>query len=266
MERLDAETIRRDLAGIGLARGDRVVVHSSLRALGRVEGGAETAVDALLGVLGPQGTLVVPAFNYRPGPTGAVDLATMPGATGALAEAARGRADAHRSDHPTHSVVAIGADATALVANHCAGRAMGPGSPLGRLAAEGGGGGVLLLGVGHTSNTTVHVGEEHAGVPKPPPPEGLPTVAVRTVDGRALHCTLDTSPSCSAAFGAVEAALRERGAITDGLVGAALSQYMRGQAVIDAVRALVRRRGDALLCSRPSCGPCARSRAALNEV
>ena len=140
---------------------------------------------------------------------------------------------------------------------------MGVTSPLGRLARSGGK--VLLIGVNHTSNSTVHVGEEAAGSHKPLPPEGLPAVLVRRTDGRVANCTLDTSPSCSAAFGAVEAALRQAGAIRDGLVGNAMSQLMTGRSVLDAVAAMLARNPHALLCNRPSCGPCSRSRSDHKE-
>ena len=45
----------RDLAAMGLQQGDLLYVHSSLRALGFVEGGADTVIDALLEMVGPQG-------------------------------------------------------------------------------------------------------------------------------------------------------------------------------------------------------------------
>ena len=54
---------------IGLEGGDSVVVHSSLRSLGRVEGGPDTVIDALLDAVGSTGNLMFPTFNYsRPVP------------------------------------------------------------------------------------------------------------------------------------------------------------------------------------------------------
>jgi aminoglycoside 3-N-acetyltransferase len=50
------------LRRLGLARGDAVEVHSSLSSLGWVEGGAAAVVDALMGVVGEEGTLVMPAY------------------------------------------------------------------------------------------------------------------------------------------------------------------------------------------------------------
>ena len=52
-----------DLIALGIEPGVTVMMHSSLSALGPVEGGPEAVVDALLEVIGPDGTLLVPAFR-----------------------------------------------------------------------------------------------------------------------------------------------------------------------------------------------------------
>ena len=229
---------------IGLRPGDRVVVHSSLRAVGV---GAEELIDELLAAVGPSGLVAMPTFTY--------DNASLapdtPSRTGALAEAFRLRPAALRSAHPTYSVAAIGAGAAELLEGHERVGATAVGSPLDRLAAAGGL--VLLLGVGQTSNTTVHVGEFHAeapylGIPFDP---GWPT-----------HGD-DRFPGCSRAFGVLERPLRERGAIRDGKVGNALAQLVRGDAVIESTVELLRADPAALLCTDPECYRCSRARAAL---
>jgi len=53
----------RDLRALGVAAGQVLMVHSSLSSLGRVLGGAPAVVRALLAALGPNGTLVMPAFS-----------------------------------------------------------------------------------------------------------------------------------------------------------------------------------------------------------
>jgi aminoglycoside 3-N-acetyltransferase len=258
---LQFDELRRHLVACGLRSGDQVVVHSSLRALGRVAGGADTVVDALLDVIGQEGCLVAPAFSYRVATDGITDLAMTHARTGAVPEAMRQRPGCIRSDHPTHSVVALGAGAEDLLVDHVTGRTMGPQSPLGKLASADGR--ILLLGVGHTSNTMIHIAEEMAGLPKPPPPEGSPTVNVRAADGRTLSCALDSSPSCSAAFGAIEAPLRSGSFIRDGRVGEALCQFMSAKDVLGVAIQLMKSRPDALLCTRENCGPCQRTRTAL---
>jgi aminoglycoside 3-N-acetyltransferase len=229
---------------IGLRLGDRVVVHSSLRAVGL---DAEELIDELLAAVGPSGVVVMPTFTYD-NETFAPDT---PGRTGALAEAFRRRPAALRSAHPTYSLAAIGAAAAELFDGHERVGATAVDSPLDRLAAAGGL--VLLLGVGHTSNTTVHVGEFHAdasylGIPFDP---AWPTHGY------------DRFPGCSRAFGVLERPLRERGAIRDEKVGNALAQLVPGSAVIDATIELLRADPAALLCTDPACYRCSRARAAL---
>ena len=57
------QSLGSDLSALGLAPGDVVLVHSSTRSLGFVAGGSQAAVQALLDVLGPGGTLVVPTHT-----------------------------------------------------------------------------------------------------------------------------------------------------------------------------------------------------------
>lgn len=229
---------------IGLDPGDCVVVHSSLRAVALE---AEELIDELLAAVGPGGLVAMPTFTYD----NETFDADTPGRTGALAEAFRRRPDAVRSAHPTYSLAAVGAGAAELLAGHERVGATAVGSPLDRLAAAGGL--VLLLGVGQTANTTVHVGEFHAeasylGIPFDPtwPTHGY-----------------DRFPGCSRAFGVLERPLRERAAIRDGKVGNALAQLVPGSAVIDATVELLHADPAALLCTDPDCYRCSRARAAL---
>src|SRR5262249_26121878 len=53
-----------DLRNIGLYEGASVLVHSSLRAVGPIEGGVATLVRAFQEALGPEGTLIVPTFTF----------------------------------------------------------------------------------------------------------------------------------------------------------------------------------------------------------
>jgi aminoglycoside 3-N-acetyltransferase len=229
---------------IGLRSGDAVVVHASLRAVGL---DADEVIDALLEAVGPDGLVVMPAFTYD-NESYAPDL---PVRTGTLAEVFRRRPDARRSAHPTYSVAAAGSGAGELLEGHERAGATGTDSPLGRLAASGGH--VLLLGVGHTANTTVHVGEFEADAPYLDIPfdPGWPTHGA------------DRFPGCSRAFGAIERPLRERGAIRDGRVGRAVAQLVPGAAVIEATVELLRADPAALLCTDPGCYRCSRARARL---
>ena len=170
-----------DLAALGLSTGDIVLVHSSMKAVGWVPGGRVAVVQALLDVLGPDGTLVVPAqtgansdprlWTNPPVPAEwwpvirehmpAFEPAITPSlGIGAVAEAVRTWPGAVRSDHPHTSFAAVGARAAALMARHDLASQLGEGSPL--RALEDAGARVLLLGVGFDACTAFHLGEYRA--------------------------------------------------------------------------------------------------------
>ncbi len=109
------------LRSLGIGDGDTVFFHSSLRSLGRVEGGADTVIDSFLDTVGPTGTVVAPTFTLldRVGPFGSwYDHHASPSTVGAVTEALRCRIDAVRSFHPIHSVAAIGRQKHELTAPH----------------------------------------------------------------------------------------------------------------------------------------------------
>ena len=251
-----------EFRAIGLEAGDSVIVHSSMRKLGTVEGGADTVIDALLDAIGPGGNLMLPTFNY----TGALpepyyDLAGTPCRTGIIPETGRKRRDAVRSLHPTHSVAVIGPDAEELTRDHLKYRAFGIGSPIDRLLQRGGK--VLLIGVDNRSNSAVHVAEEYAKIPKPSPDDTLPFIKILTPDGDVVSHQLDTSPSCSLGFNGVEWALRRHGEIRDYRIGGALCHLMRGADVVKRACELIAEKADILLCTSPTCAKCMATREAL---
>jgi len=258
---IDQAELERQFRGIGLQTGDKVVVHSSLRSIGRVEGGAPTVVRALLSVLGPEGLLVAPTFNFR---EPRFDPDATPSRMGVISETVRTWPGAVRSWQPTHTVAAIGPGAEALTAgHHLVGGGLSIDSPLDRLAAQGGW--VLLLGVGHNRNSTIHVGEAQAGVPHlhvPYGPDGATSVPI-SVKGETIKVALREFPGCSEAFGAVEGELRRRGHIRDRMVGGASMQLMRGADLIRTVVDLLRDDPTILLCTSTACSRCPGARAML---
>ena len=249
---------------LGLSRGDSVLVHSACSSLGPVEGRADTILDALLAVLGPGGNLMLPTFNYtRPLPEPHFDPLLTPARTGILPELGRKRPGAVRSLHPTHSVAVIGPDAESLTRDHLKVRAFGVGSPIDRIAERGGK--VLLIGVGHTSNSVVHIAEEYAELPKVSSYDPLPYIKLLLPDGRVIEHLLDTSPSCSLGFGGVEYALRRHAEIRDGRLGSGRLQLMAGRDVIRRAVDMMGEKADVLLCTREGCKPCAGARKRLRE-
>ena len=177
-----------DLHRLGVRPGDTLLVHSSLRSLGFVVGGAAAVVQALLAAVGPDDTVVVPTFNANnsdpsrwaltrgqpvpqerwPAIRGQLppfDPAVTPSdRMGAISEAVRTWPGAVRSQHPQTSFAAVGADAPALMADHPLDCHLGPASPLGRLAEKGAK--VLLLGVSFAVCSGFHLAEYQ--LPNPP--------------------------------------------------------------------------------------------------
>ena len=116
---LTRQNIAEALTALGLAPGAVVFMHSSLSSLGEVEGGADTVVDAILDVLGPDGTLAVPTYcsiNRRRKQT--YDPDTTPSEVGQITNTLRSRPEAFRSPHIWQSMSAIGKRAEEMMSVH----------------------------------------------------------------------------------------------------------------------------------------------------
>ena len=165
------DVTRRELVAglrrLGLKPGDGVMVHSSLSSFGRVDRGPATVIEALMEVLTPAGTLMMPSFNHGrafvEGAPGYFDPRTTPTTNGAIPETFWRMPGVCRSLHPTHSFAAWGKHARRYTERHHRTLTCGPDSPLGLLGREGGYG--LLLGVGYSANTYHHVVEMTTGAP-----------------------------------------------------------------------------------------------------
>jgi len=155
------QQISQELRSLGVREGGVLLVHSSLSALGHVDGGPETVVQALLDALGPEGTLLMPALSYitvtRRVPT--FDVRYTPSCIGAIPEYFRTRPGTRRSVHPTHSVCAVGPMTGALLDDHpLDDTPCGPHSPFHKLRDVGGQ--LLMLGCGLRPNTSMHAIEQ----------------------------------------------------------------------------------------------------------
>jgi aminoglycoside N3'-acetyltransferase len=163
--------LAQDLARLGIAPGDTVFLHSSLKSLGYVEGGASSVIAALQDAVGPEGTLLVPTYYLPAGTVKATcelegyvfDPRSHGTNMGRLPETFLAEAATHRSVHPTHSVSAWGRYAAYLTeAHHLAPSIFGEGSPWQRFVGIEGAK-VLGLGVSMGPVTFYHVVEDALG-------------------------------------------------------------------------------------------------------
>lgn len=168
------------IRALGVGAGDIVLVHSSLRALGLMENRAAGLAEALLEVLGPSGTLVVPTFTQENSRTSRAHLQQMagfdaqqivefeaampvfdpestPSSTGAFGEYVRHLPGALRSTHPQTSYAAVGPLAEAITGFHALESHHGEQSPLARLYEFDAW--TLLVGVGFEACSAFHLAE-----------------------------------------------------------------------------------------------------------
>lgn len=91
---------------------DTIVVHTSYKSLGGVEGGADTVIDVMQELMGKNGTVLFPAFNFQSWTeTHYFDVLETPSKMGMITEMARLRPNAKRTPHPIYSFSALGARA-----------------------------------------------------------------------------------------------------------------------------------------------------------
>ena len=92
----------------GIETGDTLLVHSSYKSFGGVDGGPQAVIDALLEVLTPEGTLIMPTFNFNFNKGEPWDVRTTPSQMGILTELVRLDSRAKRVFHPFYSFAIIG--------------------------------------------------------------------------------------------------------------------------------------------------------------
>jgi aminoglycoside 3-N-acetyltransferase len=245
-----ARSLERDLRGLGVPEGGLVLTHSSLSALGWVAGGPEAVVAALLATLGPAGTLVVPSFStdrtdpsrwqHPPVPeewwpviraeTPPYDpRLTATRKMGAIADCVLRHPDVRRSAHPHVSFAAIGPLAERVLTPHPLPYGCGETSPLARLYDLDAY--VLLLGVGHRNNTSLHLAEHRASFPAKATYEQGAAVLV---DGERRWVTFAELTDDDSDFPAIGAAFEASGAdVRVGPAGAGTARLMRQRALVD---------------------------------
>ena len=269
---LTEHDIAEGLRDLGLNQSSSVVVHASLRSFGQVAGGADAVCRALVGTCG---TVMMLAgggdFTRVPAPPGLVRPhnayytaeswdgfdAALAGAVpfsvdlpvdrwlGRIAESLRQGFPHERGVHPLLSFLAVGTHARRLIAAQRLARPLGPIQELADL-----GGQVLLLGVGHTSNTTIHVAEQQLG-------RSLFRRYAKAAPG--VWMELPNIPGDSDSFDDIEPELAPVTAQT--LIGRCRARLVAVRDVIACATRLIRSDPAALLCEKEDC----RCNAALQQ-
>ena len=248
---LSASDIARGLKELGIQAGDVLLVHSSLKSLGRVAGGAETLIDGLLAAVEPGGTLMVPTLTGRREDSPAVppvfDVRHTPGWTGLIPETFRHRPDVRRSLHPTHSVAAKGPQTLHLLKDHLdCDTPCGPGSPYMRMVELNGK--VVFIGVTLACCTLLHGVEELAGAAYHMQPE--PAMAtVIDEHGKSIQRSVRLhSWARGRRFEVLEPVLVREGALRIGRIGQAEVWVLQAKPLVDITLRLLRENPE-LLCA-----------------
>ena len=214
------------LRDLGVQPGGVLLVHTSFSRTGPVEGGPAGLIAALRDAVGPRGTLVMPSMSSddeRP-----FDAARTPCPDMGVTADTFWRGDGVlRSDNP-HAFAAAGPLAGAITAAHPIDPPHGTDSPVGR--ARDHDAQVLLLGVGHDANTTIHLAENEAGV------RYRRAVHVTVLEsGRPERFDYREIDHCCARFALVDDWLEAMGLQRRGAVGHGVARLARARDVVRVV-------------------------------
>lgn len=175
------KTLLVNFKNIGLLPGMNLIVHSSLKQIGRLHGDVPMIISTLQEIITGNGTLIMPAHtcgnsnpqhwqnppapkeqwkaikqNMHPFESKKTPSANM----GRIAESFRSFPNVFRSNHPNVSFSAWGKNAEHITHNHSLEYGLGEKSPLAKLYALNAY--VLLIGVGYDTNTALHLAEYRA--------------------------------------------------------------------------------------------------------
>ncbi len=210
-----------------------VTVHCSLRAIGAIEGGAETLLSALIESFTARGgLLIIPTHTWD---TRVLDLGAPRTCIGALPTVAAGRDDAIRSRHPSHSVAVFGERSRVqafVLGDETSDTPASPDGSYGRLYD--GDGYILLIGVGQEKNTFIHCVEEMLGCKRYLDDKVTGEIIDKdaSITRRELYWFDDSKTGdVSEKFGKFEAAFAHHGCIRYGMLGNAKTQMLRARDV-----------------------------------
>jgi aminoglycoside 3-N-acetyltransferase len=214
------------LLEFGVQPGGVLLVHTAFSKVKPVEGGPIGLITALHSALGPTGTLVMPSMSYdddHPFDKAKSHCAEM----GVLADTFWRLPGVLRGDN-NHAFAAVGPQAERITAPHPIDIPHGLDSPVGRVYELNGQ--ILLLGVGHDSNTTIHLCENMAGVRY-----RRDKYLTILKDGKPIRFEYREIDHCCQNFFLVDGWLDERQLQKHGKVGHADARLIRSRDIVEVV-------------------------------
>jgi aminoglycoside 3-N-acetyltransferase len=245
------ERIADELVALGASGDGVLVVHTAFSSFAGQAGAPTDLIAALRMAAGARGTVVMPSMSDDD-ETPFDPLRTPCTGMGIVADTFWRMPGVRRSDSP-HAFAAVGPHAEEITAPHPIEVPHGLDSPIGRayeLDAE-----VLLLGVGHDANTTVHLAENLAGVRY-----RLPKYATVVRDGQVVRHRYDEIDHCCANFAMLDSWLEASGHQQRGFVAGASARLMSARDVVLAALEHLRENETIFLHPRGVCAECDEAR------
>ncbi len=233
----DRKSLAADFRELGIKSGDDVFVHSSLRSIGEIDGGADAVLLALRDAVGKSGTLMFPAFTFgllnETAPVWSYE--GSPSCVGYLSERFRVGYAEGRSIHVSHSCSAAGPRSAEYLEHPLNVTPCGAETPLARLLKRGK---VLQIGCSLNTLTAIHVFEEAECVPYVRFHD-MPGAKYRRGGIEAVLPSIVVYPF-GYDFERLEPHLKHCGALAEGKVGLAAARLLNGAAMEKCVRKILR--------------------------
>lgn len=244
------------LAELGVKPGGVLLVHTAFSKVKPIEDGPMGLIAALEARLGPQGTLVMPSMSYDDEHVFDPAATSCREEVGVVADTFWRLPHVLRGDN-AHAFAASGAQAAFITGPSPLDVPHGLDSPVGRVYSLDGQ--VLLLGIGHGSNTTIHLAEKLAGV-------RYRMKARLTIlkDGQPEWFEYEEINHCCQNFQRMDAWLDARGLQRKGRVGCAEARLIRSRAIVDVAVEQLRLDETAFLHPPGVDEECDEARASLN--
>ena len=235
------------LKKMGVPRDKVVIMHSSLRSIGKTENGAKTILDAMIEYFTEEGGLfAVPTHTWADiGKDITLDMTDRKTCLGAFSAFALSDSRGIRSENPTHSLIVFGDREKALKFIDGELRVTSGTSPescYGKMIALDGY--ILLVGVNHARNTFLHSAEDILGV-KNRLSHNSVEVSVKLNTGEVVRTNVhphktDFTSDVSLRYPKYETVFRYFGAITDGFIGNAPTQACSCRGMLTAMETVIK--------------------------